>query len=234
MWALRRLGYGRPVKISVVIPALDEVEWISAALESAMLPGVDVVVVDGGSRDGSALRARQAGARVLESGRGRARQLARGVEATRGEVLLLLHADTRLPRGWPEMLRGALRDPAVVGGAFRFAFDARGVALGLLTWGARLRASLLRLPYGDQALFVRRSVLESMGGVPQVPIMEDLDLVREMKARGRIALLSAPAPTSARRHLERGVFRTALAHIVAALAWRLGVDRARIAAWLRA
>ncbi len=222
------------MKISVVIPALDEAEWIGAALDSAMLPGIEVVVVDGGSRDDSSLRARQAGARVLEEERGRARQLARGVEASSGEVLLLLHADTCLPPGWPEMLRGALADPDVVGGAFRFAFDTRGLALGLLVWGARLRGSLLRLPYGDQALFVRRSVLESMGGVPQVPILEDLDLVRQMKARGRIELLPAPAPTSARRHLEQGVFRTAFAHLLVALAWRLGVDRSRIAEWLRA
>ena len=198
-----------------------------------MLPGVEVVVVDGGSRDGSALRAREAGARVLETERGRACQLARGVEATRGEVLLLLHADTRLPQGWPQMLREALAEPAVVGGAFRFAFDTRGPALGLLVWGARLRGRLLRLPYGDQALFVRRSALEAMGGVPQVPILEDLDLVRQMKARGRIALLPASAPTSARRYLDRGIFRTAFAHLLAALAWRIGVDRSRIAAWLR-
>lgn len=233
VWPLRLLGYGRPVKISVVIPALDEAERIPTVLDSAMLPGIEVVVVDGGSRDGSASRARQAGARVLETGRGRARQLARGVAATRGDVLLLLHADTLLPRDWPEMVRGALAEPAVVGGAFRFAFDSGGPALGLLAWGARLRGSLLRLPYGDQALFVRRAVLECIGGIPQVPILEDLDLVRQMKRRGRIALLPAPALTSARRHLERGVFKTAFVHILAALAWRLGVDRARIAAWLR-
>ena len=233
MWGLWLLGYGRPVKISVVIPTFDESEWIPAALESAMVPGIEVVVVDGGSRDGSALRARQAGARVLVAGRGRGRQLARGVEATRGEVLLFLHADTRLPRGWPEMIRGALSDPEVVGGAFRFRFDGAGPGLAVLTWGARLRGSLLRLPYGDQALFVRRSVLASMGGMPRVPVMEDLDLVREMKRRGRIVLLPAPAVTSARRHLEQGVFKTAILHVLALLAWRLGVDRSRIAAWLR-
>ena len=233
MWALCLLGYGRPVKISVIIPTFDELEWISGALESAMVPGIEVLVVDGGSRDGSVLRARQAGARVLVAGRGRGRQLARGVEATRGEVLLFLHADTRLPRGWPRMLREALADPAVVGGAFRFRFDGTGVGLGVLTWGARLRGSLLRLPYGDQALFVRRSVLEAIGGVPRVPIMEDLDLVREMKRRGRIVLLRAPAVTSARRHLEEGVLKTASIHVLALLAWHLGVDRSRIAAWLR-
>lgn len=233
MWGLWLLGYGRPVKISVVIPTFDESEWIPAALESAMVSGIEVLVVDGGSRDGSVLRARQAGARVLLAGRGRGRQLARGVEATRGEALLFLHADTRLPRGWPRMLREALADPAVVGGAFRFRFDETGVGLGILTWGARLRGSLLRLPYGDQALFVRRSVLEAMGGVPRVPIMEDLDLVREMKRRGRIVLLRAPAVTSARRHLEQGVLKTASVHVLALLAWHLGVDRSRIAAWLR-
>ena len=233
IWGGGLLGYGRPVKISVVIPTLDEAACIRGSLESAMLPGVEVVVVDGGSRDGSVLRAREAGVPVLEAERGRSPQLARGVEATEGDVLLLLHADTRLPPAWPQMVRGALAEPDVVGGAFRFAFDTRSWALGLLTWGARLRGRLLRLPYGDQALFVRRSVLEAMGGVPQVPILEDLDLVRQMKARGRIALLPASVSTSARRYLDHGIFRTAFAHVLAALAWRFGVDRSRIAAWLR-
>ena len=233
VWPVILLGYGRPVKLSVIIPTLDEAERIPRVLKSVMLPGVEVVVVDGGSRDGSVQRAREVGVPVLESGRGRARQLARGVEATSGDIVLMLHADTLLPRNWSEVLREALEDPTLVGGAFRFAFDTRGPALAVLEWGARLRGGLLMLPYGDQGLFVRRGVLDSIGGIPQVPILEDLDLVREMKRRGRMVLLDAPAQTSARRHLEHGIWKTAFRHTLAALAWYFGVDRARIAAWLR-
>ena len=94
----------------------------------------------------------------------------------------------------------ALADPGVVGGAFRLRFEPRPLALRLVEWGTRLRVALLRMPYGDQALFVRRAVLESLGGVPQAPILEDLDLVRALKRRGRIACLSLPVTTSARRY----------------------------------
>jgi hypothetical protein len=100
-------------------------------------------------------------------------------------------------------------------------------------WGARLRARLAGLPYGDQALFVRSRTLTEIGGVPQVPIMEDLDLVRGMRARGRLVLLPLPVRTSARRYRARGVLRTWWRNALALAAWRLGVDRERVAAWYR-
>ena len=93
--------------------------------------------------------------------------------------------------------------------------------------------AVLSLPYGDQALFVRRDVLDAIGGVPQVPILEALDLVKQMRRHGRLALLSLPATTSARRYREAGALRTALRHLVAAVAWALGRDRERIATWVR-
>jgi hypothetical protein len=130
-------------------------------------------------------------------------------------------------------VRGALADPGVVGGAFRLRFDEAGLGLRFVEWGARLRVALFRLPYGDQALFVRRGVLEAIGGVPQVPIMEDLDLVREMRRRGRLVLLALPVATSPRRYRERGLWRTTARNSLAALAWALHVDRARVAAWYR-
>ena len=96
-----------------------------------------------------------------------------------------------------------------------------------------MRVALFRLPYGDQALFVRRSALEEIGGVPQVPIMEDLDLVKALRPHGQIAVLRLPATTSARRYLAGGVFRTTLRNTAAASAWLLGLDRVRVAAWYR-
>jgi hypothetical protein len=152
-------------------------------------------------------------------------------------VILFLHADTRLPQGWSRCVDGALEDPGIVGGAFRFRFDRSGerhtLLLRLIEWGARLRSRLLGLPYGDQALFVRRDLLVSIGGVPQAPIMEDLDLVQAMKRAGRLALLATPAVTSARRHRAGGPLRVAMRHAGLALGWRFGVDRDRLAAWSR-
>ncbi len=217
--------------LSVVIPALDEGGRIEEALASASAPGVEVLVVDGGSRDDTADRARGRGARVLVSPPGRARQLDAGARAAGGDVLLFLHADTRLAPGYDAAVTRAMADPAVAGGAFRFRFDRRSVALRVVEWGARLRVALLRMPYGDQAIFVRRRVLDALGGVPQVPIFEDLDLVRAIRRAGRLALLPLPATTSARRYEAGGVLRTMLRNWVAAAAWLAGADRARVAAW---
>jgi rSAM/selenodomain-associated transferase 2 len=228
------------VQIAVVIPALDEADRVAQAVASARAPGASVVVVDGGSRDATRERARAAGARVIASEAGRARQLAAGARAAGGEVLVFLHADSRLPAGFAEGIRGALADPTVAGGSFALRFErepgAGGPArlgLRLLEAGVSLRVALFGLPYGDQALFARRSALERAGGVPQVPILEDLDLVAALRRTGRFVVLPAPVVTSPRRYLARGLARTWLRNAGALAAWRLGVDRARVAAWYR-
>jgi rSAM/selenodomain-associated transferase 2 len=225
--------YSRAVQLTVVIPALDEADQITGAIASARCARAEIIVVDGGSGDGTSERAAAAGARVIASAPGRARQLAAGARLAKGDTILFLHADTRLCEGWDAHVRAALADPRVVGGAFRLRFEPRPPALRLIEWGARLRVALLRMPYGDQALFVRRAVLEELGGVPQAPIMEDLDLVRALKRRGRIACLAPPATTSARRYQSAGALRTWLRNLFAATGWWLGLPRERLAVWVR-
>jgi rSAM/selenodomain-associated transferase 2 len=220
------------VRIAVVIPALDEAETVEAAIRSARSAD-EIVVVDGGSLDRTADRARAAGAQLLTSPRGRARQLDAGWRATGAEVVLFLHADTRLPDGWAGAVRDALAAPDVAGGAFRLRFVDRSLAMRIIEWGANRRAAVAGLPYGDQALFVRRRALEAIGGIAPVPIAEDLDLVRALRTHGRLALLPLAVSTSARRYQEHGAFRTWARHAVALVAWRLGVDRDRIARWVR-
>ncbi len=243
------------MKLSVVIPALNEAERIEVTVRGALdaphsptlrhaprgsappagagtVPdAVEVIVVDGGSSDGTPELAAAAGARLIRSAPGRARQLDAGARAAGGDALLFLHADTRLPPGWPDAVRDALRDAGVVGGAFRLRFDWRSPAMRFIEWGARLRVALFGLPYGDQALFVRRAALDAIGGVPQQPVLEDLDLVRSLRRRGRLARLSLPAVTSARRYRAGGPLRTMLRHWRVAAGWALGVDRARLARW---
>ncbi|HEY8123176.1 MAG TPA: TIGR04283 family arsenosugar biosynthesis glycosyltransferase [Myxococcota bacterium] len=222
------------MRIAVVIPARDEEERIAAAVRSAREAGAEVIVVDGGSRDATVQRAEHAGARVLACAPGRARQLAFGAESARAaDALVFLHADTTLPAGWAARVEAVLADPRVAGGAFAFRFAERGALLRLVELGVKLRLALARLPYGDQALFVRASVLRALGGVPQAPIMEDLDLVRGIRAHGRLALLPEAVTTSARRYRARGVLRTFARNAVALAAWSLGLDRARVAAWYR-
>lgn len=221
------------MRVAVVIPALNEADRIAESVRSAREPGVEVVVADGGSQDATCLRAAEAGARVVSSLPGRSRQMQDGVNASDGDVILFLHADTRLPDGFAERVRGALADPAVAGGAFALRFDESSLAMRLVAWGVRVRLAVMGLPYGDQAIFLRRSLLESVGGVPQVAIMEDLDLVKRIKERGRIALLSAPVTTSARRYRVHGTLPTLVRNALALAAWKLGIDRRRVAAWYR-
>ena len=198
--------------ISVVIPTLDEAACIAGSVGSVIGPGIEVIVVDGGSRDETRRLAQDAGARVLTSERGRARQLRMGGEDTTGDVVLFLHADTRLESGWQEAIRQALSDPECTGGAFTFRFAERGARERWIEFGVALRIALFRLPYGDQALFVRRSVLERMGGIPIVPMMEDLDLVRAIKRAGRLEILRPKAITSSRRYERAGGLRTVMLH----------------------
>ena len=217
-----------------MIPARDEEDRIAAAVASARhggASGVEVVVVDGGSRDSTCARARQAGARVVDSPPGRARQLQAGAEATDADAIVFLHADTKLPEDHAQAIREALSQPGIVAGAFALRFEEPDSALRVVEWGVRVRLRLARLPYGDQGIFVKRAALEAVGGVPQVPIMEDVDLVQALKREGRLALLDATASTSGRRYLERGVARTVALNTLALLARGLGLDRERIASW---
>jgi rSAM/selenodomain-associated transferase 2 len=221
------------VKIAVVIPALEEEGLVAAAVASARSDAVDVVVVDGGSRDATRARAREAGARTVQSAPGRARQLNAGLAEVDGDAVLFLHADTCLPEGWTRALTRALADPAVAGGAFRLRFQRGGgseLALRFLEFGVWLRVRLMGLPYGDQALFARRSVLDALGGVPEAPIMEDLDLAREIRCHGRLEILPLAVTTSARRYRGR-LLRHMLRNWLALAGWRLGLDRSRLAAW---
>ena len=216
----------------MVIPTLDEAETVEAAIASARSAD-EIVVVDGGSLDRTADRARAVGAQLITSPRGRARQLDAGWRATGAEVVLFLHADTRLPHGWADAVRVALSEPDVAGGAFRLRFDERSLALRIVEFGAQRRAAWAGLPYGDQAIFARRTALAAIGGIAQVPIAEDLDLARDLRSQGRLALLPLAIATSARRYQKHGALRTWARHTIALAAWRLGVDRARIARWVR-
>ncbi len=219
------------IAISVVIPALDEGGAIARALESTQAPGVERIVVDGGSRDGTPSRAAALGAeRVIESAPGRARQLDAGYRAAHGDALLFLHADTRLDTGWDKALRRALADPRAAGGAFELRFDSERPAYRAIEWGARWRARL-GLPYGDQGLFARRAVLEGAGGIPDVPIFEDLDLARAIRRAGRLVLLDCRAHTSPRRYERSGLLRTVARNNLALAAWLLGLERSRVRAW---
>lgn len=212
------------MRLSIVIPALDEASGIAdtlAALAPLVARGAEVVVVDGGSRDDTVALARAQGARVLAAARGRARQMNAGAAAAGGDALLFLHADTRLPPGADTRVLGALeRRPW---GRFDVRIDGEARTLALVAALMNLRSRLTGIATGDQAMFVRREAFVAVGGFPDQPLMEDIELSRRLRRIGRPACLRDRAITSGRRWMTRGVWRTIL------LMWRL-----RLAYWLGA
>jgi len=195
------------LSLAVVVPTLDEEESLRRNLPAARAAADELVVSDGGSRDGTVAVARAAGARVVEGPPGRGGQLDRGADATRAEILLFLHADTSLPAGAAEAVREAVRAGAA-GGGFFLRFDDRRPLLRLGERLIGLRTRLTRLPLGDQAQFVTHDAFTALGGYRDWPILEDLDFARRLRRHGRIALLRPPVTTSARRFVERGIART--------------------------
>src|SRR5437879_1027424 len=168
-------------------------------------------------------------ATCLPSPGSRAQQMNAGAAAARADVLLFLHADTRLPAGYAQAVAGALADPAVVGGRFDVRLDAAGLAYRALGRLISLRSRLTRVATGDQAIFVRRAVFERLGGYPLVPLMEDVALSRAMKRAGRVACLNETVTTSARRWQRHGVARTVLVMWALRAAYYAGVPPARLA-----
>jgi rSAM/selenodomain-associated transferase 2 len=195
-------------RLAVVVPTLNEAENLRRLVPELLAGFEEVVVSDGGSADGSAELARRLGARVVEGPAGRGGQLNRGAAASDGDVLLFLHADTRLPPGAPELLRRALAGGAV-GGAFLLRFDRRPPLLALAEKLIAWRTRWTRLPLGDQAHFVTRAAFTALGGYRDWPILEDLDFARRLKRHGRVALIDAPVTTAARRYLHGGIVATA-------------------------
>ena len=203
--------------LSIVVPALDEAAGIEATLQ-ALTPlrarGAEVIVVDGGSRDSTALLAKPLADQVLHSPRGRARQMNAGAAAARGDVLLFLHADTRLPEAADAVLHEAVAQGARWG-RFDVRIDGRSPMLRVVAWLMNQRSRWTGITTGDQGLFVQRALFQCIGGFPDQPLMEDIEISRRLRALARPRCLRQRVVTSGRRWDTHGAWRTIF------LMWRL-------------
>lgn len=222
------------MSISIIIPTLNEAENIPAAIACTQpSTNVELIVVDGGSQDDTLSIAKSLGVKVISSAPGRAAQMNAGAMAARGDILLFLHADTRLPFGFDSMVRSALQQPKTVAGAFSLQIDASDWTLRWVEKGVNWRSHFWQMPYGDQAIFLTKEVFQQIGNFPDLPIMEDFELIRRLKRTGKIALIPVPVITSPRRWLQKGVFQTTLLNQIVIIAYFLGVSPERIRSWYR-
>jgi len=229
-----RFVKGKFPLISIITPALNEEENIAACLASTRnAPNVERIVVDGGSKDRTREIALACGAKVVSGATGRARQMNAGAESAAGDLLLFLHADTRLLEGFAETVRSTLTFPAIVAGAFEFRLDISSSGLRFIERAANWRSRRLQLPYGDQAIFTRAPLFREVGGYRDMPIMEDFEFIQRLKKKGRIFTAPLPAITSARRWEKLGTWNATLMNYGIVIAYYLGISPARIHRYAR-
>lgn len=220
------------MKVSVVIPVFREGEIATLLADLLARPdagALEIVVVDGAPGQDTLSRipahlAQNPRLSLLASPPGRAVQQNAGAGAARGDILLFLHADTRLPDNAFSLVRQCLADPALSGGAFSLGYAEASAGLAFIAAAANARSNFTRVPYGDQAIFLRRSVFRQLGGFPALPVMEDLELMTRLRRQGHaIRILAFPVRTSGRRQLREGLVRCTLRNLFLRLLYHLGV-----------
>ncbi len=218
------------MKLSAIVPILNEESAIASTLRALRVgaPDAEIIVVDGGSSDRSRERARPLCDRLIDSPRGRPRQMNAGAEAASGDALVFVHADTLVRDCFEADIRAALADPQVVGGRFDVVLDDPHPACRLIGRLISLRSRVSRTATGDQAIFVRRETFDSLRGFSDFPICEDLDFARRMKRAGRVACLRSRVVTSARRWRKRGIVRTVLTMWKIRTLYLMGVSPERL------
>jgi rSAM/selenodomain-associated transferase 2 len=216
-----------PPRLSIIMPVLDEAAGLAQTL-SLLAPfraqGVEVVVVDGGSRDASVAIAGESCDKLVRSERGRARQMNAGTEAATGRLLLFLHADTRLPDDALQQIEQGIAATGRHWGRFDIRLSGAHPMLRVVEWSMNHRSRWTRIMTGDQAMFVSREYFSAVGGFPDLALMEDLAISRRLKRQGRPLCLTGPVVSSSRRWEEGGILRTILLMWRLRLAWFLGAS----------
>ncbi len=227
------------MRISVVIPVLNEKEdlWCNLRALAEFSDLHEIIIVDGGSTDGTCESFSDrlpAHARVIDGPRGRGNQLNAGAGSATGDVLLFVHADTRLPANAVQQITEALSEAEAVGGGFYVQFlEKEPWILRAVAAGINLRTRLFRAPTGDQAIFSRQEAFVAIGGFAQWPIFEDVDFVQRLKRLGRFAIIPSHVATSARRYITWGVLRTVFLMYGLRVGFWLGISPFHLHRWFR-
>jgi len=218
-----------PTLISVIIPTLNEEGALGPTLRRVQRQAdpFEIIVVDGGSEDETRPLARSRGATVLQAPKGRGTQMNRGAEHASGDIFLFLHADTLLPPNGLSIIRRALADPGTSSGTFRLQFNDPSPLLRFYAWCTHW--PWIRLCFGDRGQFAERSVFEAIGGFPEWPIFEDLELAARLHAHGGFQFLNAAVTTSARRFRRHGLLRQQLRNLYLWSHYMWGTDPERVA-----
>lgn len=228
--------------ISIILPVLNEAATIEETLTRVQnASDVEVIVVDGGSRDEtvpianhlSKILAPSLKIVVISTAAGRANQMNAGAAVARGDILLFLHADTHLPTGFETLVRQALQIPGTVAGAFELQIDGQLRGLRLVEKMVNVRSRFFSMPYGDQAIFLKATVFHELGGFPNLPIMEDFELMRRLKRQGQITIVPAPVLTSGRRWQKLGVIKTTIINQLIITGYFLGISPSKLVLWYR-
>lgn len=217
------------MRLSVIIPTWQEADQVCDAVKSAACFADEVIVADSASPDGTAEKAKAAGAAVVIAPRGRGQQLAAGAKGATGDVFLFLHADARLPMGAREAISKALQSPEIVAGNFMLSFDTTTRAARFMSWANDVRRRWLRIYYGDSALFVRRVTYEALGGYAQIPLFEDYEFVRRLERQGNTAYVRHISVTASSRRFAGAPLRTLGVWTLLQCLYSLGVPPARLA-----
>ncbi|HEY9671279.1 MAG TPA: TIGR04283 family arsenosugar biosynthesis glycosyltransferase [Waterburya sp.] len=229
-------------KISIIIPVLNEAATIEATLTRLQgIPDVEIIVVDGGSRDETVVLAKRCCEKfavawefkVISAAAGRARQMNAGAAIATGDILLFLHADTQLPPNFDTLVRQALQSPDTIAGAFELRIDANLRGLRLIEKIVNMRSRFFSLPYGDQAIFLKATTFYEFGGFPELPIMEDFELMVCLRRQGRITIAPSSVLTSGRRWQRLGVVKTTLINQLVVAGYFLGISPTELRHWYR-
>ena len=221
--------------ISIIIPVLNEAKIIQSILnELQQHSQVEIIVVDGGSQDNTVAVARQVGVKVISLlHKGRAAQMNAGANIARGDILLFLHADTKLPSNFVELVVKTLEPSDVVAGAFELAIDGEARSLRWIELLVKMRSRLFSLPYGDQAIFISKKAFINLGGFANLPIMEDFEFIKRIRRQGKIAIAPAVVVTSGRRWQKLGVWKTTLINQAIIAGYYLGISPPKLSKFYR-